>query len=434
MSEHTSTETHHGRAGDAAHTPPASAIVGLFSEVIPRIGARLVSKPFQLGRGAECDLTLDDKKVSRAHARLVPDGDALRVIDLGSHNGTYLNGLRVEQRGARATHGDVLRVGRSLFLVITNGRSFIEFNPRGSRDLVGGPTMEAAWRTLEAIAPEPGPVLLEGESGTGKEHCGALLHNMSGRPGPLVKVNSAALPAALAESELFGHVAGAFSGSQKRRGGLFLEANRGTLFLDEVGELPLELQPKLLRVLEEGSLRPVGADRAHEVDVRVVAATNRNLDVMLEEGQFRLDLLHRLAAHRVRLPPLRERREDIPALVLRAMGTEPLVVEALAMERWLLEDWPGNVRQLNNEVARLALQARHQGHSAISGEMLPAEAHAPRPAAPKVSAPERTRLITALELYRGNVAKVARELGVQRTKLYDLMNRHGIDPREYRRG
>jgi two-component system response regulator GlrR len=256
---------------------------------------------------------------------------------------------------------------------------------------------------------------------------------MSKRAGALVTVNCAALPEPLAESELFGHVAGAFSGSKKQRGGLFVEAHRGTLFLDEIGDLALDLQPKLLRVLEEGSLRPVGADRPREVDVRVVAATNRILDAMVEAGHFRLDLLHRLGAQRVALPPLRERREDIPALVARACEAQSVGVDLLVMERWLLAPWPGNVRQLNNEVARLAIRARHEGLSSISLDLLERDtASAATPASAGVG--ERERLILALQRCRGNVAETARELGLQRTKLYDLLNRHSIDPREFRRG
>lgn len=434
MTEPTATETHHVRLGDGASKPPVLAIVGLFSETPHRPFTRIITEPIEVGRGSECDVTLDDSKVSRVHARLSPRGDQLIVADLDSHNGTYLNGARIDASAARAGHGAVLRIGRSLALVVANGREFLGFDSRGDGELVGGPTLDAVWRLLETIAPDTGPVLLVGESGTGKEHCGKLLHQMSKRAGALVTVNCAALPEPLAESELFGHVAGAFSGSKKQRGGLFVEAHRGTLFLDEIGDLPLDLQPKLLRILEEGSLRPVGADRPREVDVRVVAATNRNLDAMVEAGHFRLDLLHRLGAQRVALPPLRERREDIPALVVRACEAQSIGVDLLVMERWLLAAWPGNVRQLNNEVARLAVRARHEGLSTISLGLLERDSAASAATPTAAGDGERERLIRALQQCRGNVAETARELGLQRTKLYDLLNRHNIDPREFRRG
>jgi transcriptional regulator of acetoin/glycerol metabolism len=437
MSEQTATETHRLELGGGSNAPLVPAIVGLFSEhgTVPR--TRLIKESLEVGRGNECDIALDDGKVSRLHARLRARGSEIEVTDLGSHNGTFLDGVRLEKANEKenataiARHGSVLRTGRNLFLLVLNGHEFLDFEPRGEGEYVGGPTMDAVWRLLVVVAPENGAVLLEGESGTGKEHCGRLLHTSSGRTGQLVTVNCAALPRALAESELFGHVAGAVSPTE--RSGLFLEANRGTLFLDEVSELPLDLQPKLLRVLEEGTLRAVGADRPTDVDVRVVAATNQNLEAMVEDGRFRLDLRHRLAAHRVRVPPLRERREDIPALALRACGLPPPALDLLVLEEWLLSPWPGNVRELANEAARLGTLARQRGMSTIGMDLL-GPARATVSADAKGDADERASLIAALKLHRGNVVKTARELGLQRTKLYSRLNKYGLNPRAFRLG
>ncbi len=430
MRDEAATETH---AGDLERSPAdrmSPALVGLFSETCDLPKFRLLDKELTVGRDAGCDLTLEDKKVSRRHARLATTTTGVQVFDTGSHNGTYLDGQRITGDGTGCEFGSVLRIGRSLFLVVRDWRPFLQHDPLQQGEFVGGPSMEAVWRRLERIAADATPVLIEGESGTGKEHCADLVHTMSGRPGKFVRVNCATLPSALAESELFGHAAGAFSGSQAKRGGLFVAAHRGTLFLDEIGELPIDLQPKLLRVIEERALRPVGADGYREVDVRVVAATNRDLDAMVEQGSFRLDLLHRLSANRVRVPPLRKRREEIPGLVARSLQPKDLPVDVLAMETWLLGSWPGNVRQLKNEVSRVCSEVRSCGSAQVSVELL--EPVAQPAQAPAMPSEERTRLIAALEVSKGNVSKAARELGLNRTKLYELLTRHSVDPHAFR--
>ncbi len=235
-----------------------------------------------------------------------------------------------------------------------------------SRDIVGsGPAIRQALELLEQVAPARTTVLMQGESGTGKEVFARALHRLSGRRGPFVAVNCAAIPDTLLESELFGHERGAFTGAVARTDGRFQQADGGTLLLDEVGELPTALQAKLLRVLQEGEVQRVGAPGAQRVDVRVVAATNRDLEAEVEAGRFRPDLFYRLHVIVLELPPLRQRSEDIPTLALyflrRFAAVNGKAVGAIspeAMEKLQAWTWPGNVRELENAMERAVVLAR----------------------------------------------------------------------------
>jgi transcriptional regulator with GAF, ATPase, and Fis domain len=263
------------------------------------------------------------------------------------------------------------------------------------------PGLLRALECVRQVAPTDATVLITGESGTGKELAARAVHRGSRRrDGPLVKVNCAAIPAALVESELFGHERGAYTGAVSRREGRFALADRGTLFLDEVGELPLELQPKLLRVLQEGEFEPVGSSRTRRVDVRVVAATNRDLATAVNTGRFREDLFYRLEVFPVHLPPLRERREDIAPLVhafiargARRMQRSFLPPSPACLARLESHRWPGNVRELQNVVER-ALIASRDGRLDL-GAALPAAA--PRPLSAHAGSPPR-RVLTMREL------------------------------------
>jgi anaerobic nitric oxide reductase transcription regulator len=255
----------------------------------------------------------------------------------------------------------------------------------------------------------------------------------------------------IAESELFGHLAGAFTGAVKDRAGKFEVADGGTLFLDEVGELPLELQPKLLRALQHGEIQRVGSDRVHRVNVRVMAATNRNLEREVEQGRFRADLYHRLAVFPLRVPPLRDRRDDIPLLashfadaVARRIGVGGVRLDATAKARLVEADWPGNVRELENVVARGVLRAAASrgaadlvtvtaAHLDVAGgapaarePVPPAAPDDPRPFREQVSAFERQLIATAIERNGGNWAAAARSLGMHRSNLHHLATRLGL--------
>jgi DNA-binding NtrC family response regulator len=296
-------------------------------------------------------------------------------------------------------------------------------------------------RLLEAAQRMAGrevPVLVRGETGTGKELIATLLHAASPRASrPLVRFNCAAISAELAEAELFGHVKGAFTGATASRGGFFTQADGGTLVLDEVGELPLAIQPKLLRALQHGEVQAVGASRVERVDVRVVACTHRDLTAEARAGRFREDLLYRLNVVELLVPALRERKEDIPLLVeaFRARYAQrfglwdarfsPGLVEALAAR-----DWPGNVRELENAVARMLALSEGgeigvEAHPRLSAfpELAPPAAGTLRE---QVAAFERSLIARALEETGGNQSEAARRLGLTRVTLIDKLKRHGL--------
>ncbi|MEZ5660515.1 MAG: sigma-54 dependent transcriptional regulator [Burkholderiaceae bacterium] len=227
-------------------------------------------------------------------------------------------------------------------------------------------SMRLVQRLLDKVAPSSGTVLITGESGTGKGVTARQIHEASGHArGPFVAVNCSAIPETLIESELFGHVRGAFTGADKTRRGLFVEADRGTLFLDEIGDLPMTMQTKLLHVIEEKSVRPIGSEQARKVDVRIVAATNRDLSAMVSQGRFREDLLFRLSVFRVELPPLRERGADMPRLIRYMLarvvrnegGLAAVDIDPTAEEALLTYDWPGNVREFENAILRAHVMA-----------------------------------------------------------------------------
>jgi transcriptional regulator with GAF, ATPase, and Fis domain/Flp pilus assembly protein TadD len=315
---------------------------------------------------------------------------------------------------------------------------------RGSRfhRMIGrSPAMTEVFQLVERLAPSPLPVLVEGETGTGKELVARALHELSPRKkGPFVSVNCAALPEALVESELFGHVRGGFTGAVGDAPGLFRAAHGGTLFLDEVGDLPAPAQAKLLRALEGGEVRPVGGNAPVQVDVRVISATNRDLDELRQAGRFRDDLYYRLKAVRLRLPPLRERREDIPLLLSEFLasaaseaGSSPKVPDAEALRRLLDYDWPGNVRELLNEARRLAA---FPGPSVnvealspeIRAERAPAVSNAPGPDTLRQAAldGEARVLRAALESCGGNKTRAAALLGLSRLGLRKKLSRCGL--------
>ncbi|AEJ60576.1 two component, sigma54 specific, transcriptional regulator, Fis family [Spirochaeta thermophila DSM 6578] len=297
-------------------------------------------------------------------------------------------------------------------------------------------------RLIEKAARVEVPVLVTGESGTGKEHVARLVHLSSRRArGPLVALNCAAVPADLFESEIFGHEKGSFTGAERRRRGRIEEARGGTLFLDEVGELPASQQAKLLRVLETGEYYPVGAERPRRADVRVVCATNRDLEAMVREGSFRADLYYRLGVLRIHIPPLRERREDIPLLaqvflrrVSEELGQERTFSrEALSV---LMEgEYPGNVRELQHLVWRAALlsegpvigpevvgKVRDEGRKAFSDDLL----FAPRPLGEARREFERAYIAYHLSRCGGNVSRTARELGMAPSNLMRRMRELGM--------
>jgi len=332
-------------------------------------------------------------------------------------------------------------------------------SPGGGQFLGTSPAARRLLDEIHLVARSDLAVLITGETGVGKELVARLIHDASPRRDEaLIQVNCAALPESIAESELFGHVAGAFTGAGRDRAGKFEIADGGTLFLDEIGELPLGLQPKLLRAIEQGEIQRVGSDRPLRANVRILAATNRNLQAEVAAGRFRADLYHRLAVYPVRVPPLRDRRSDIPFLAAhfldlgrQRLGLGPVRFTEEARERLLGADWPGNVRELENVISRGILRAARQ-HSGREGTLLvgvewldvePAETHppvaqlagegreherggSPIPLMARVEAFRRREILAAVERNRGNWAAAARELGLHRSNLHHLAKRLGI--------
>ncbi len=429
------TVTEHVRAAVGGVGQPA--VLGLVkAPAVAGAGLELIDlpRPLTLGRDESADLRLDDPGASRLHARLERRGDTVLVTDLGSRNGTWVDGAQVGKAGVLAALHSVVRVGRSLF-VVADVAPYARPRPPELPGMIGSASLDDARDALVTIGPTRSPVLALGETGTGKEVVARLVHELSQRPGPFVALNCAAVPAELVDAELFGHARGAFSGATRERTGLFRTAHGGTLFLDEIGEMPAAVQAKLLRTLETGEVRPVGDDQSLLVDTRVVAATNRDVDELIESGAFRGDLLHRLAGLRVRLPPLRERREDVPLLSLAFAHAVAAEVSSAALEALMLHPWPGNVRELRNVIAAAVEVARRKGRSEITDQdvvpllVLPSVRRGPAARADQ----EQQRISDALERASGDVANAAALLGMGRSALYEALRRLNLDPRPYRR-
>ncbi|AUX26743.1 ATPase AAA [Sorangium cellulosum] len=399
-----------------------------------------------VGLGRECDLVLKDPTVSRRHLVVRIEGERIRVIDDGSRNGTLVDGVAVRDAYARPDAAIVVG-GTTLRLRMLS--DVIEL-PLSHRERFGGMlgpsvAMRRLFAVLERVVLTDATVLVEGETGTGKELVAEAVHEESPRHGgPFVVFDCSAVSATLIESELFGHVKGAFTSAVSERPGAFEAADGGTLFLDEIGELPLDLQPKLLRVLERREVRRVGSNVARRVDVRVVAATNRNLAREVERGRFREDLYYRLAVIQVTVPPLRERQGDIPLLVRhfeRELGSRagsPPALSEEAVAALAARSWPGNVRELRNAVAR-ALSLGTAGSA--GGPPAPGAARdGDAPGAPAVDlgepllagrervaeAYERAYLDAALKQTGGNVSRAAELARVNRKFIQRAMKRYGL--------
>tara|TARA_R110002072_G_scaffold126266_1_gene263061 strand:+ start:2488 stop:4104 length:1617 start_codon:yes stop_codon:yes gene_type:complete len=335
-----------------------------------------------------------------------------------------------------------------------------EVRQRGGELIGNAPPMRRLREEIDLVGPAERCVLVTGETGTGKELVARALHEASPRrEEPLIYVNCAALPESVAESELFGHLKGSFTGANADRPGKFEVAHGGTLFLDEIGELSLRVQALLLRVLQEGEIQRVGADRPHHVDVRVVAATNRDLEHEVTTGRFRADLFHRLAVYRVRVPALRDRRSDVPLLAgffadreRRRLGLGRVQLSHVLQERLREAPWPGNVRELENLVSRALLRAAARATPGGSVLVTPRDldlepgsgpAASPAPEAEVlvgtslaegVEAYKRAAVEAALARHGGSWAAAARELGMHRSNLYHLGKRLGLAPGAERSG
>jgi DNA-binding NtrC family response regulator len=439
--------------------PGARFLLDDLDEVVIGRGDVRRSERLPVGERNRLAVLLADDWVSRHHVRIESRGGRWWIEDLGSKNGTRVNGAAV---ASTLLHdGDVVVVGHTLWV-------FRDAHPEGPPDPLAerestapaDPSsamhtfscrLGAAFHQLRRVAPTPVAVLITGETGTGKDVLAQAVHRASQRSGPLVPLNCSALPKTLIEAELFGVKRGAYTGATEDRLGHVRAAADGTLFLDEIGDLPLETQGVLLRVLEQREVTPVGATQPIQVNLRVIAATNRDLDEMVAAGTFRRDLLARLRGFAVHLPPLADRREDLgfllAAALRRAAGDRAgtLTVER-DLSEWLFGyGWPGNVRELvqvtatlcavapADELRRADLPAGIAPTDTVECSVDPVERAAdPLETLADPDAAQRQRLTTLLKRHRGNVTLVARDLGTSRSQVRRLAERHGLDVDSFR--
>ncbi len=392
-----------------------------------------------VGTGETCDLRLQDTTVSRQHlsVELVPEG--LLIKDLGSKNGTFYLGTRVLE--ATIPLGAIVELGASTRIVFDCHSKDAQSLPARSHygALIGASmAMRKLYQLLEKIEAVEYPVLILGETGVGKELVAREIHGHSRRAGlPFEVCDCASMAAGLSESELFGHERGAFTGAERLHRGVFERAQGGTVFLDELGELPLELQPKLLRVLENRTLRRVGGEQQLPVQARIVAATHRDLCAEVEQGNFRRDLFFRLGVVQVSVPPLRLRPEDVPALaehIVKDLGDAGFRLSSRTIETLSgAYDWPGNVRELRNVIAQTMTLgslpetlASTTGAGAV-GQKSDSRQSSFREAKKRVvDAFERDYLLDQLERAQGNISLAARSAGMERNHFKRLLKKHGL--------
>ena len=387
-----------------------------------------------LGRDPECDLKLDHPRISRRHARLLVAGGDVHIEDLGSTNGLKIAGAQFERGASVPLHvGDSVRLGPFTLILLSN-------QPVASNDgavraavVVRDPSLRGKTELLERIARHDVGVLIRGETGTGKEVLARTLHALSQRPGELVAINCAALTGTLLESDLFGHERGAFTGALKMKPGLFEVAGQGTVLLDEIGDLPLELQGKLLRALEARQVYRVGGVQPIELHARVIAASHRSLPELIASGTFREDLYFRLNGITLELVPLRDRRDAIQTLATEFLAecSRGKHFTPAAMAALTAYAWPGNVRELKLVVARSALLAN--GTSIDARHVLLEAPRTTAPPSPSAKGDPREEFLAAVREHRGNATSIARALSTSRSHVRRLAARYGVDLETYRR-
>ncbi len=404
-----------------------------------------------VGKMPDCDLVLTDGTVSRRHLRIARQGaDRWLLADLGSTNGTFLHGARIQEAPIEA--GTIVTAGKVEIAFVPERQDFDvpvwdadRFGPVMGRSIA----MRKLFGMIARIAETDATVLVQGETGTGKGLVAKAIHQASLRKsGPYVVVDCGAVQRQLVESELFGHEKGAFSGAYNERPGAFELANGGSVFIDELGELELELQPKLLRVLDAREVRRIGGAAPMPIDMRVVAATRRDLAREVERGAFREDLYFRLSVITLTIPPLRERAEDIPLLVenflddmARMRNMPKLAMDSATMDRLTSHDWPGNVRELKNAIERAVLLSAVRPGAKIEIQGLEHSGKTPRPKSDLPFDPalsfsdskdkwlderERAYVGWLLEQHDGNISAAARDARMDRKYLHKLIKKHRL--------
>jgi two-component system, NtrC family, response regulator AtoC len=439
------------RGGSAGHRPPSTTGI---EEVVAagRAGSRFLlvtvhgsmrvhplpdDGQITLGRDRACDIVLDHPSVSRRHARLHL-GATCTVTDLGSRNGVLFRGERLGEGDEREVRpGESFAIGPCSMLLIPQGVPKGALTTVASRMRVDDPTGAEPSQFLLAIAANPVNMVIYGETGAGKEVLAATIHRLSRRAGPFIGINCATLGEALLESELFGHERGAFTGAVQSKPGLLQAAAGGTVLLDEIGDLSPAIQAKLLRAIETREILRVGGVRPMSIDVRFLAATNRDLLAMSVTDSFRKDLYFRLAGFVLEVPPLRERKGQIAGLAAAILaqsavrgGGAPPAITAAASAALVAHTWPGNVRELRNVLERARVLC-------AGGDIAPEHLVFDRTSASTSTTTtavddERSRIMAALEACAGNQTHAARMLGMGRTTLIQRLMEHGI-PRPRKR-
>ncbi len=405
---------------------------------------RLADDPIYFGSSPSCQMMLTDKTVSRKHLMAHLEGDSVILTVQGSTNGCFIQGSRFKE--ITIGYGAEVKLGRTVVKYLPE-EEIVDPEPSEQKhfgSLVGGDTkMRQLFKLLQDVAVTTATVLIEGETGTGKELIAEEVHNHSDRKdGPFVVFDCGSVPRELIESALFGHVKGSFTGAITDRRGAFAEANGGTIFLDEIGEMSMELQPSLLRVLDKRAVRKVGANQYEKIDVRVVAATNRDLRQEVGKKNFREDLYYRLAVIRVAVPPLRERGADIPLLVehfVRSFTPQGRTLNVLPedMKRLQRHSWPGNVRELRNVIERACLLSRGESiniDDALVEEVAPAlgirtDLPFKEAKGQLVEMFEREYIEDLMRRHKMNLSAAAREAQIDRKHLRELIRKYDLDPR-----
>jgi DNA-binding NtrC family response regulator len=404
----------------------------------------------RIGKVDENDLVLPEETVSRVHCEILRDGRGYLLRDLHSTNGTFLDGAEIREAYLRS--GSVITVG-TVQLKFQPFEQRIEILPSDKDrlgELVGSSLrMREIFGLIERIAPTEATVLIEGETGTGKDLVARTIHTMSRRrAAPFIVVDCGAVASSLIESELFGHEKGAFTGAAMTRQGAFELASGGTIFLDELGELSLDLQPKLLRVLEQREIRRVGGNKTIKVDIRVIAATKQDLKREVQKGKFREDLYFRLSVVPVMMPALRDRKEDLPLLVKSFMarmaesGAPPADLDDAALSSLLAHDWPGNIRELRNVLERGMYLQPPGGKEPVKLVSLPVPSESAHEGGggPAFDASlsyrdnkerwehefEKRYLKWLMQRSQGNISRAAREADMDRKYLHKLLKKHSI--------
>jgi transcriptional regulator of acetoin/glycerol metabolism len=416
-------------SGTVAHRPPMSGASGGGRPALIAVSPRACALPLPelnkpVGREWLASHELTDEEVSGSHLVFSRGGGVLRVQDAGSRNGTWIDGQPLPaKQNVPVADGAVLRIGKTLLVY----RDSLEGDLAAAEplaEMIGPFGLRAVARVAQSLThTQPNNVLIEGETGTGKELAAAFVAATLGRSKPFAAINAASVPAGVFESQLFGHVAGAFTEAKQAAKGLIVAHTGGTVFLDEIGELSLDLQPKLLRLLENREILPVGGERPVKVDVLLVAATNRSLGEMVEAGSFRRDLWARFSRAHVQLPPLRQRTEDLFAIAQEiasksGQSLDAAECEVEAVELMLLHDWPNNIRELAGVLDRARAADPAPGLRLWSVAQALGDAASGR--GPVLTT---DNVIAAIEACGGNKALAAERLGITRGKLLRMLKK-----------